>query len=52
MEKLKSDGMHIPSLKKVKANAQGHQHSSGSNDYHHQRVSVNDIIRNHYRKGK
>ena len=52
MEELKTDIVHISNLRKVKSSAHDHPHSNGSHDFHHQRVSVSDIIRSHYRRGK
>lgn len=52
MEDLKTNVVHNSDLRKVKTSAQEHSHSSGSHDFIHQRVSVSDIIRNHYRRGK
>ena len=52
MEELKTDMVHVSDLRNVKTSAQDHRHSSDSHEYHHQRVSVSDIIRNHYRRGK
>ena len=52
MEELKTDMVHVSDLRNVKTSAQDHRHSSDSREYHHQRVSVSDIIRNHYRRGK
>ncbi len=52
MEELKTDVVHISNLRKVKTNGHDYPHSNGSHDFNHQRVSVSDIIRNHYRRGK
>lgn len=53
MEELKTG--HIANASnsiKAKTHSNGYANSNGSHDFNHQRVSVRDIIENHYRKGK
>lgn len=53
MEELKTDQTTNESNSiKVKAHSSGYANSNGSHNFNHQRVSVRDIIENHYRKGK
>ncbi len=51
MEELKSSRhTNESTIDKVKTHSNGNVNSQGSHDFNHQRVSVRDIIENHYRK--
>lgn len=52
MEKLKTAQNSNESSSKVKTHSNSSVNSQGSQNFNHQRVSVRDIIENHYRKGK
>ncbi|MFT6872394.1 MAG: hypothetical protein ACJAVN_001400 [Roseivirga sp.] len=51
MEELKTSRQtNESSIDKVKTHSSGYANSQGSHNINHQRVSVRDIIENHYRK--
>ncbi|MFY0594005.1 hypothetical protein [Roseivirga sp.] len=52
MEELKTARVSNESSREVKTHSNASANSHGSQNFNHQRVSVRDIIENHYRKGK